>query len=199
MDETITVVRENCTKWKLHVHPNLVVVNPPWGIRKRSEMPPFELIPSLKQSWKELGQFLWQNCKGKPLFNPLFNDYANLGAKVYFPCNHPFLYRQLGLYITERSPLWIGGTQLGFYGVHLHNTESLNRHRHKRPRSAPDLEPRSSEDRAIEIQTVQQHLSSQLTEDLSHQRQKSLTSNEEKWSVFYNWKLRKYQPLKVKS
>jgi len=68
MDQTITIVRENCAKWKLRVHPTLVVVNPPWGIRRRREMPPFELIPSLKQSWKELGQFLWQNCKGKPSF-----------------------------------------------------------------------------------------------------------------------------------
>lgn len=128
----------------------------------------------------------------------LFNLDVDLGAKVYFPCNHPFLYRQLGLYITERSPLWIGGTQLGFYGVHLHNTESLNRHRHKRQRSTLDLEPRSSEDRANEIQSVQHHLSSQLTDGLSHQRQDSLTSEEEKLSVFYNWKLRKYQPLKAK-
>eukprot|EP00210_Caulerpa_lentillifera_P003785 g3616.t1 len=185
MDQTIKIVHGNCTQWKLHLHPKLVVVNPPWGVRRRSEMPPLELIPLLKQSWKELGQFLWQSCKG---------------AKVYFPCNHPFLYKQLELHVTERSPLWIGGTQLGLYGVHLHNTEALNRHRHKRSRLSPvDLEPRSAEERVMEIKSVQKKLSREISEPMPLIEETSSSSSDEELGVFSNWKLNKYQISKHKS
>ena len=61
----INTAESNCRQWSPIRQPDLVITNPPWGIKKRRELPPFDLTSSLKQSWADLGAFLLRECKGK--------------------------------------------------------------------------------------------------------------------------------------
>ena len=152
----------NCREYVPECTPDLVVTNPPWGIKQRRQFPPFQLIPSLQKSWSDLGEFLWRQCKGESKFAFLCRlGKHRLGAKAYFPCNHPFLYKELALFVTERHPVWINGTHLGIYGVHLHDTDAINKHKAHRKCQAVD-DPRTKEERREEIQAASEVLRSTL-------------------------------------
>ena len=188
----INIAESNCRQWSLNRQPDLVITNPPWGIKKRREFPPFDIISSLKQSWADLGAFLFRECKGKQAArHNCFSEAMNaiLGSRVYFPCNHPFLYKSLGLQIAERRPLWINGAHLGVYGVHLDTTESIQKHRKTLQRS-PCSTHRTADDRRQEIEAALESL------DVQWAQKEKKTDEEQEEPLLrkpeFSWKYRKY-------
>ncbi|GMH36909.1 hypothetical protein BSKO_04782 [Bryopsis sp. KO-2023] len=88
--EMCTMENINCANWVPRPAPDLVVTNPPWGIRLTDD----RILAGLEQSWRDLGTFFRTACPGREVF-ALSGD--------------PELTRHVGMRASRKYPLTVGG------------------------------------------------------------------------------------------